>query len=105
MANCIGTWTKGKLAKFGYDFWYQPYHDVMISTEWGKPKVFKRGYRPEDAEVYGTSLNFYSWSRRELIQTVDLGEEGLAPLEVRFLHDPKARQGFVGCAVNANVFR
>lgn len=37
----LGTWTKGKLAKFGYDFWYQPYHDVMVASEWGTPKFFK----------------------------------------------------------------
>ncbi len=23
---------------FRYDFWYQPFHNVMISTEWGEPK-------------------------------------------------------------------
>lgn len=102
-----GTWTKGQIAKFGYDFWYQPYHDVMVSSEWGAPKVFKRGFRPEDAtsEFYGRHLNFYSWSKRELIQTIDLGTAGISPLEVRFLHDPKASQGFVGCALNSHVFR
>ena len=21
-----------------YDYWYQPYHNVMISTEWGHPR-------------------------------------------------------------------
>ncbi|KAF2899509.1 hypothetical protein ILUMI_06667 [Ignelater luminosus] len=103
-----GTWTKGELAKFGYDFWYQPYHDVMVSTEWGAPRIFKRGFQPEDPideNIYGRSLNFYSWSRRELIQTINLGEDGITPLEIRFLHNPKENQGFVGCAVNANVFR
>ncbi|XP_075978719.1 methanethiol oxidase isoform X3 [Anticarsia gemmatalis] len=44
-----GTWTKGnKTANFGYDFWYQPYHDVMFSTEWGAPKRFKRFYKTSD---------------------------------------------------------
>ncbi|KAJ8924893.1 hypothetical protein NQ315_001050 [Exocentrus adspersus] len=103
-----GTWVKGKAAKFNYDFWYQPHFDVMVSSEWGAPKVFKTGYSPEhakDPNAYGQNLNFYSWSKRELIQTIDLGKEGLAPLEVRFLHNPKQSQGYVGCAVNANVFR
>lgn len=56
-------------------------------------------------DEYGKSLNFFSWKDRKLIQTVDLGEEGTAPLEIRFLHDPKASQGFVGCALHANIFR
>ncbi|KAJ8713387.1 hypothetical protein PYW07_013757 [Mythimna separata] len=104
-----GTWTKGnKFAKFGYDFWYQPYHDVMFSTEWGTPRRFKTGFHAEDVvnkDHYGTSLNIYKWSTHELQQVIDLGPEGIAPLEVRFLHDPKSAQGFVGCAVNANVYR
>lgn len=102
-----GTWTKGKTAKFGYDFWYQPYYDIMVSTEWGTPNVFKKGFKPGDAlsEHYGRNLNFFSWSKRELIESFDLGEDGIAPLEVRFLHNPLEKQGFVGCAVNATVFR
>jgi len=103
-----GTFTKGKLAKFGYDFWYQPYHDVMISTEWGVPRYFKKGFEPwqvNDPDVYGRSLNFYKWSTHELIQTINLGDDGIAPLEVRFLHDPKAAEGYVGCAVSSTIFR
>ncbi|XP_017769093.1 PREDICTED: selenium-binding protein 1-A-like [Nicrophorus vespilloides] len=103
-----GTWTNGRLAKFGYDFWYQPHFDVMISTEWGAPRVFKTGFLPShviDPNAYGTSLNFYCWSKRELIQTIDLGPDGCAPLEVRFLHNPKECQGYVGCAVMSNVYR
>lgn len=56
-------------------------------------------------EKYGRSINFYSWSERKLIQTIDLGKDGIAPLEIRFLHNPKASEGFVGCAVNSSVFR
>jgi selenium-binding protein 1 len=30
-----GRWEKdGKGTPFGYDFWYQPRHDVLISSEW-----------------------------------------------------------------------
>lgn len=67
-----------------------------------------RGLHNEDVsnpERYGTSLNVYKWSTQELIQVIDLGSEGCAPLEIRFLHDPKSSVGFVGCAVEANVYR
>lgn len=102
----LGTWTVGKLAKYGYDFWYQPYHDVLVSTEWASPRLFKKGFSPEmDLSDYGTELNFYSWSKKELKQVIDLGPAGYAPLEVRFLHDPKSSIGYVGCCVNANVFK
>lgn len=104
-----GTWTTGeKRATFGYDFWYQPYHDTLVASEWGVPKVFKRGYVKSDSsdpELYGRSLNFYSWSERKLKQVLNLGEDGIAPLEIRFLHDPKAKEGLVGCAVTSNIHR
>lgn len=96
-----GTWTNGQKAGFGYDFWYQPYYDVMVASEWGAPNKFKQGCVPMKN---GTSLNFYSWSQRKLVQTIDLGSDGEAPLEIRFLHNPRADEGYVGCCLNANVF-
>lgn len=104
-----GVWAgKGKEAKFGYDFWYQPYWDIMVSSEWGAPRSFKPGFLADkvaEPTEYGTSVNFFSWKEKKLLQTIDLGAEGTAPLEIRFLHDPRASQGFVGCAVHAKVFR
>lgn len=107
--NCLGTWTRGdKRPDCGYDFWYQPYFDVMVSSEWGAPKLFKRGWQNSDLDNpkdYGRSLNFYRWSDHTLIQTINLGTDGITPLEVRFLHDPKKCIGFVGCALNSNLYR
>ena len=40
-----------------------------------------------------------------LLQRIDLGQEGVMPLEIRFLHNPKATEGFVGCALFGKVFR
>jgi len=41
-------WEKdGKAAPMGYDFWYQPRHNVMISTEWGAPWAIRSGFKPE----------------------------------------------------------
>ena len=50
-----GPWEKGEPAPFGYDFWYQPRHNVMISTEWGTPGVIKKGFNPKDVENGNTS--------------------------------------------------
>lgn len=57
------------------------------------------------SETYGSSLNLYSWSERKLLQTLDLGKDGFVPLEIRFLHNPTAAEGFVGCAVYSKIFR
>lgn len=77
--ECIGTWTKGKKPKYGYDFWYQPLFNVMVASEWGTPNVFRRGFQPSDNSLesdYGRRLNVYDWKERKLIDSIDLGEEG-----------------------------
>ena len=69
-----------------YDFWYQPYHNVMISTEWGHPRCFFKGLDLAEVEggSYGTHLNVYDWKERKLIQKIDLGMDGVMPLEIRY---------------------
>ncbi|KAB7497286.1 Selenium-binding protein 1 [Armadillidium nasatum] len=101
-----GPWTDMD-SDFGYDYWYQPTHDVLISSEWGSPKAFSKGFNPQDVAngLYGTHLNVYSWRDRTLKQRIELGPEGVMPLEIRFLHDPLATEGYVGSALYANVFR
>lgn len=103
-----GVWNCGDVRpEFNYDFWYQPRHNVMISSEWCAPNTFQSGFRIDDVvnHKYGHSLNVWDWNSRKLIQTIDLGSEGLMPLEIRFLHNPSAAEGFVGCALSSNVFR
>lgn len=47
--DVVGNWEHpGEAAPFGYDFWYQPRHNVMISTEWGAPKALAGGFDPAD---------------------------------------------------------
>ncbi|XP_053330758.1 methanethiol oxidase isoform X2 [Spea bombifrons] len=103
-----GNWeVEGQAAPYGYDFWYQPRHNVMISSEWGAPKAINRGFKIEDvaAGLYGRHIHIWDWTKHTRIQSIDLGEDGLIPLEVRFLHNPDADQGFVGCALGSSVFR
>ncbi|MFB6301473.1 MAG: selenium-binding protein SBP56-related protein [Haloferacaceae archaeon] len=92
--------------EFNYDFWYQPRHDVMVSSEWAAPQTYYPGFDLDDVEAgkYGQKLHFWNWADREVDQTVDLGEEGLIPLEVRFLHSPESVHGYVGAALPSNVF-
>ena len=38
-----GTWNKPEdAADYNYDFWYQPRHNVLISSQWGAPKKFTK---------------------------------------------------------------
>ncbi|KAF9666153.1 hypothetical protein SADUNF_Sadunf16G0199200 [Salix dunnii] len=106
--NVNGRWEKpGHRPKFGYDFWYQPRHNIMISSSWGALAAFIKGFNLQDASdgLYGRHLHVYSWPNGELKRTLDLGSTGLLPLEIRFLHDPSQDTGFVRCALTSNMVR
>jgi selenium-binding protein 1 len=100
-----GNWTKED-TKFGYDFWYQPRLDVMISTEWGCPNHIKKGLNVEDVinGHYGTHLHVWKWSTREYVQSIDLFVDGCMPLEIRFLHNPDSDHGYVACGLGSSLF-
>lgn len=43
----VGNWEHpDEAAPFGYDFWYQPRQNVMVSSEWGAPKALDTGFNP-----------------------------------------------------------
>ena len=44
LLSCLqvkGTWTE-TTTEYGYDFWYQPRHNVMVSSQWGDPLEFTK---------------------------------------------------------------
>lgn len=100
-----GTWCDQEIP-FGYDFWYQPKHNIMVSTQWGSPNAFKDGFNPAHVQekLYGNSIHFWNWKERTLIKTIELGPTGYIPLECRFLHDPTKSIGFVAAALSSTVF-
>jgi selenium-binding protein 1 len=104
--NIKGRWEKNNNAtQFGYDFWYQPRHNVMVSSGWGEPNSFKHGFNPAEVpDKYGRYLWFWDWKKQEVVKKVDLGNEGLVPLEVRFLHDPNSVHGYVCAALSSSVW-
>jgi selenium-binding protein 1 len=101
-----GRWDPAGEIDFNYDYWYQPRHDVMVSSEWAAPETYQPGFDLEDVEAgkYGRRLQVWNWSDREVVQTIDLGEEGLIPLETRFLHSPESVHGYVNAALSSNIF-
>ncbi|HZT10439.1 MAG TPA: selenium-binding protein SBP56-related protein [Actinomycetota bacterium] len=99
-----GRWENGsEKPSLNYDFWYQPRKNVLVSSEFGEPNAYEKGFDLDDvgAGRYGQRIHFWDLEARTLQQSVDLGEKGLVPLEVRWLHDPDAEQGFVGAALSS----
>src|SRR5437763_641206 len=102
-----GRWENGgEVPPFNYDFWYQPRKNLLVSSEFGEPNAYEPGFNLDDvgAGRYGSRLHFWNLEKRTLEQTVELGEAGLIPLEVRWLHDPDADEGFVGAALSSTMW-
>jgi selenium-binding protein 1 len=102
-----GRWENGgPKPRLNYDFWYQPRHNVLASSEFGEPKAYEPGFDLDDvgAGRYGSRLHFWNLAERRLEQTLELGDSGLVPLEIRWLHDPAADQGFVGAALSSTMW-
>ena len=103
-----GRWEDGgETPSLNYDFWYQPRKNVLLSSEFGEPNAYEPGFDLADVEAgrYGHRLHFWNLAERKLEQTVDLGESGLLPFEVRWKHDPEAEEGFVGAALSSTMWR
>ena len=105
--DVLGSWEASREGmRYNYDFWYQPRHNVMVSSEWGAPSTTRPGFKPEDVAQgkYGRHIHFWDWERRQIVRSADLGEDGLIPLEVRFHHDPQSSHGFVGAALSSSIW-
>ena len=103
-----GRWENGgERPPMNYDFWYQPRKNVLVSSEFGAPNAYEKGFDLEDvgAGRYGQRLHFWNLAERTLEQSIDLGEQGLVPLEIRWLHDPDAEEGFLGAALSSAMWR
>jgi methanethiol oxidase len=101
--DVIGPWEidRGD-QELAYDFWWHIAHDVLISSEWGKPHQFENGVVPEDllAGKYGHRLHFWDLRKRRKIQSIDLGADQQMVLELRPAHDPRKTYGFAGVVIS-----
>src|SRR5207302_378370 len=81
-----------------YDFWRHLGKDILISSEWGTPKMVEAGLNGEIllSGGYGHRLHIWDLPKRALKQTIDLGSQHQMPLELRPSHDPNQTWGFVG---------
>ncbi|UFS71450.1 selenium-binding family protein [Geomonas sp. RF6] len=99
--NVLGPWEEDRGAQdLSYDFWWHFTHDVMITSEWGKPAQFENGLILDDLinSRYGKNLHFWDLRRRKNVQTVSFGNDYQLVFEVRPAHEPNKTYGFV-CVV------
>jgi methanethiol oxidase len=102
--DVAGRWEAGTDGmNYNYDFWYQPRHNAMVSSEWTAPAVSRPGFKLEDVKAgkYGHHLHVWDWEKRRIAKSIDLGDKGMVPLEVRFHHNPTSPHGYVGAALSS----
>jgi selenium-binding protein 1 len=98
-----GQWENDRGDQYlAYDFWWHLTRDVLVSSEWGTPSMIEDGINPELllGRKYGHRLHFWDLAKRNLTQTVDLGDQYQMTLELRPAHDPAKEYGFVGVVVS-----
>jgi selenium-binding protein 1 len=102
--NIAGRWEADlEGMNYNYDFWYQPRRNVMVSSEWAAPATTRPGFKLDDVKAgkYGHHVHFWDWSQRKIAKSVNLGDQGMIPLEVRFHHNPDSTHAFVGAALSS----
>lgn len=63
------------------------------------------GYSCIHLGKYGHTLHVWNWKEHTPLQDIDLGDDGMIPLELRFLHNPDATEGYVACTLSSNIMR
>jgi selenium-binding protein 1 len=106
--SVLGRWDRDKNGQeMMYDFWYQPRHNTLVSSEWAAPNVYEPGFDIADVQAgrYGRRLHFWDLDTHDCVQSVDLGDDGQIPLEIRWQHDPDSLQGFLGVTLSSTIKR
>jgi selenium-binding protein 1 len=99
----LGRWEVDRGPQFlAYDFWWHLGYDVMITSEWGTPRMVENGV-DLDALLnsrYGHHIHVWDLRRRRHVQALDLGPEHQMVLELRPSHDPTKAYGFAGVVLS-----
>src|SRR3954464_10010330 len=88
--------------ELAYDVWWHLNHGMLLTSEWGTPKMVEDGVVGELllGNQYGHKLHVWDLDKRTHVQEIDLGAENQMVLELRPAHDPRKAYGFVGVVVS-----
>lgn len=88
--------------RLAYDFWWHMDAEVLVTSEWGPPRLLESGIVPEALlkREYGHRLHFFDMKTRKHIQEIDLGDQHQMALELRPAHNPHATYGFLGVVID-----
>ncbi|MGE3524792.1 MAG: selenium-binding protein SBP56-related protein, partial [Gemmatimonadales bacterium] len=84
---------------FMYDVGVKPEMNRMITSSWAFPEHIKHG--PTPPEQVGNAVVVWDYRAGKVLQVEEIDK---APLEVRWLHGPDARGGFINAAYGNSVW-
>ena len=82
-----------------YDVGIKPELNLIVTSSWAHPHAVKAGNTPMDQ--VGDVVVTWDYKTGKVLQVEHLDK---APLEVRWLHGPGARGGFINCAFGNTVW-
>ncbi len=82
-----------------YDVGVKPELNLIVTSSWAHPHAVKAGNTPMDQ--VGDEVVAWDWKTGKVLQVEHLDK---SPLEVRWLHGPTARGGFINCAFGNSVW-
>jgi selenium-binding protein 1 len=85
--------------EYMYDVGVKPELNLMITSSWAHPHSIVKGPAPMDQ--VGDEVVAWDFTTGKVLQETHLDK---APLEVRWLHGPAARGGFINCAFGNSVW-
>uniref|UniRef100_A0A8R1I5S0 Selenium-binding protein n=1 Tax=Caenorhabditis japonica TaxID=281687 RepID=A0A8R1I5S0_CAEJA len=94
---------------FGGDFCLQPRHNLLISSEWGHPRLFRDGLSANElenvSECFGSRLHVWQIGPPKLLQSIDLDPcDGSLVITVKFLHNADCNHAFAISAIGSSIF-
>src|SRR5215472_14966096 len=74
----LGRWEVDRGDQYlAYDMWWHIAHDVAVTSEWATPSMIEDGVVPDLllGRKYGHRLHFWDMKSRNLVQTVNVGDQ------------------------------
>lgn len=85
--------------EYMYDVGIKPELNLIVTSSWAHPHAVKAGNTPMDQ--VGDQVVAWDYKTGKVLQIEHLDK---APLEVRWLHGPTARGGFINCAFGNSLW-
>ena len=104
--DVLGRWESDKpINSFNYDFSLNQGSTELITGDFCSPDLLNGPLRIQDLidQKYGSKLHVWDFATRQFLETVDLGNDGFLPLNVKWLHNSE-NHALITSALSGNIW-